>query len=63
MKLFFTDRFKKRFDKLPAKVKMQFEKRVALFIENPVHPTLRNHPLKNKSLRADSAGLGLAGEF
>lgn len=46
MKVVFTERFKKRFQKLPLKIQRQFEKRLAIFIQNPSHPSVKNHPLK-----------------
>lgn len=46
MNVFFSDYFKKRFFKLPPKIKIQFEKRLQIFIKNPAHPLLRSHPLK-----------------
>lgn len=40
--------FKKQFKKLPQKLQDQFEERLRLFLEDPVHPQLRVHPLKGK---------------
>lgn len=56
MKIFFTDRFKKRFNKLSQKVQKQFEERIGLFVENPTNPILKMHPLKGNlvGLRAFS---------
>lgn len=38
-------RFKKQYKKLPAKVQLQFKKRLALFVENKRHPLLSVHRL------------------
>ena len=46
MQIYFTQRFKKRFAKLPVKIQSQFGKRIDLFLENPNHQQLQNHPLK-----------------
>lgn len=56
MNISFTDRFKKRFNKLSPKVRKQFEERIEFFIENPSNPILRMHPLKGNlaGLRAFS---------
>lgn len=45
MQVILTARFRKRFEKLPPKVRKRFEDRLALFLREPFHPTLRNHPL------------------
>lgn len=56
MKVFFTDSFRKRLQKLPPKAQRQFEKRLDIFLKNPSHPLLRVHPLKGNltGLRAFS---------
>lgn len=46
MHILFTDGFKKRFSKLPQKIQRRFQKRLELFIKNPVNPILRMHILK-----------------
>lgn len=50
MEIVFSSQFKKRFEKIPAKVQNQFEKRIELFLENPNHPSLKVHPLKGNLL-------------
>ncbi len=45
MKIILDDRFVKRFDKLPKKIKEQFQERRDLFLKNPFHPLLDNHAL------------------
>ena len=37
--------FKKEFKKLNKKVRLEFEYRVKLFLEDQFHPILNNHPL------------------
>lgn len=46
MEIIFTERLKKRFNKLPAKIQRQFENRLEIFIKNPQNPLLKIHPLK-----------------
>lgn len=41
MKITFTERFKKRYEKLNDKEKVQFKNKLNLFIQNPLHPSLR----------------------
>ncbi|MEK9154279.1 MAG: type II toxin-antitoxin system mRNA interferase toxin, RelE/StbE family [Patescibacteria group bacterium] len=41
----FDRTFEKKFAKLPEKVREQFKKRKDLFIDEPNHPLLNNHPL------------------
>ena len=45
MKVEFHRNFEKLYIKLPAKVKQRFEERLTLFLEDPLDPTLRDHPL------------------
>lgn len=45
MQIVRTKIFKKNFDKLPSKIKMQFNERFLLFLENSSNPLLRNHAL------------------
>lgn len=56
MELFLTERFKKSFQILPVHVRKHFKKRVALFLKDPFHPSLKSHPLKGNlvGLRAFS---------
>ena len=50
MQVFFNERFKKHFQKLPAKIQKQFHGRLELFLRNPMHPQLRSHPLRGNLL-------------
>ena len=56
MNITFTDKFKKRFEKLPVKIQKKFEERVDVFVKDSFSPLLRIHPLKGNliGLRAFS---------
>lgn len=41
----YSKKFVKEFEKLPTKLQRKFQERILLFIKNPNHPLLRNHPL------------------
>ncbi len=45
MKIHLHKNFEKKFRKLQPGVKQKFRERRDLFLENPFHPLLRNHPL------------------
>jgi len=47
-----------QFKKLPKKQRSSVESAIELFLQNPHHPTLRNHPLKGEwqKYRSISAG-------
>lgn len=42
--------FEKRFKKLPQHIQTKTKQRLVLFLENPFHPQLNNHPLKGSYL-------------
>jgi len=42
--------FKKRYKKIPTKIRRQFEERLRLFAKEPFHPILNNHPLTGDRL-------------
>jgi addiction module RelE/StbE family toxin len=46
MDLVFHKQFKKKFKKLPAKIKRQFYERIELFSVNKNHEILNNHSLE-----------------
>jgi addiction module RelE/StbE family toxin len=46
MDIFFTDRFKNRFNKLPKDIQDKFQGRLDLFLSNPRSASIKNHPLK-----------------
>lgn len=50
MEVFFNERFRKCFQKLPTKIQKQFHERLKLFLLNPMHPQLRSHPLHGNLL-------------
>ena len=45
MKVILNGDFKKRYKKLHDEERRRFQKRRDLFLKNPVHPLLNNHPL------------------
>ena len=42
--------FKKRYKKIPIKIRRQFDERFRVFVEEPFHPILNNHPLTGDRL-------------
>lgn len=46
MQIRFGRKFNKQYDKTDKKIKDSFDKKIKLFIQNPLNPQLRNHPLK-----------------
>jgi addiction module RelE/StbE family toxin len=58
MNVDFTKSFNKQFEKLPRKTQEQAKTAVALFLDDAVAPSLRNHALKGAWLgyRSISAG-------
>ncbi len=51
MKIFFTNRFKKSYKKLPEKMKERVKKQLRLFEENSSPPSLQNKKMKGDSNR------------
>jgi len=45
MNIIFHKNFEKKFIKLSSRIQESFRKRRDLFLENPLHPQLNNHPL------------------
>lgn len=45
MKIDYTDKFEKQYQKLPSKIKIRTEKQEKLFRNNPFHPSLRTEKL------------------
>jgi len=45
MRIILHRNFEKKFVKLSPKLKERFKERRNLFLENPLHPQLNNHPL------------------
>ena len=46
----FHRNFEKQYKKLKVSEKKKAQKRLLLFLQNPYHPVLNNHPLKGKYL-------------
>lgn len=48
VKIDYSKTFTKQLKKAPLKIKIAFRKRLELFIKEPLHPLLRNHPLTGR---------------
>lgn len=48
MKVSYTKNFIKKSKKLDQTVRLKLLQRITLFIDNPLHPSLRNHVLTGK---------------
>ncbi|MBI4548150.1 MAG: type II toxin-antitoxin system mRNA interferase toxin, RelE/StbE family [Ignavibacteriae bacterium] len=48
MRYAFTKQFRRQYQKLPIKLRDQFDERLQLFMADPTLPQLRVHPLKGK---------------
>ena len=48
MDIITSNKFDKKFLKLPTKIRVQFSERLKIFVENPQDPMLKNHPLHGK---------------
>jgi mRNA-degrading endonuclease YafQ of YafQ-DinJ toxin-antitoxin module len=46
--IIFSDRFERKLQEVPDEIKAAFADTLEMFNEEPNHPTLRNHPLKEK---------------
>lgn len=46
MKIEYSKKFVKQYEKADIKIREAFSKRLQLFLKNPLHPQLKNHPLK-----------------
>ena len=46
LKLTYTERFQKHYVKLSGEEKRQFRKKLAVFADNPLHPSLRTKRIK-----------------
>ena len=56
----FHKNFEKKFEKLPAKTQKQFYKKLELFLSNPFHKSLNNHPLHGEF--EDSRSINITGD-
>lgn len=48
MQLNFSPRFKRAYQKLPSHIQDDFDSRIAVFIKDPRHSTLKTHKLKGR---------------
>lgn len=46
LKITYSDRFKKHYKKLSADEKSQFRRKLVIFADNPLHPSLRTKRIK-----------------
>ncbi len=53
--------FEKKLKKLPKKLREKVKERLLLFLENPFHSLLDNHPLKGKYL--DYRSINITGDW
>jgi len=42
----FTDAFRKQYKKADKRIQKSFDERLKIFLQNPMNPYLRNHPLR-----------------
>lgn len=49
MRLCFTERFLKLYQKLPHEIRRRADKQMQLLLENPRHPSLRFHKMKGST--------------
>ena len=61
MQINFAKRFKKRYDKADAKIKTAFDKRFAIFQQDPLYSLLNNHALTGKY--AGSRSIDVTGDW
>lgn len=57
----FSKRFDKQFKKSPLEIKIAFKKRLKLFIQDPLGPQLRNHPLRG--VLQDHKSINITGDW
>lgn len=50
MRVRFSKKFAKQYDKTNSKIKKSFDNRLKLFLQNQFHPLLNNHALSGKFL-------------
>ncbi|MBN2328061.1 MAG: type II toxin-antitoxin system mRNA interferase toxin, RelE/StbE family [Candidatus Omnitrophica bacterium] len=46
MQIYFTDRFKKQYQALPEQIQKRTDKKLALLLNYPQHPSLRLHKMR-----------------
>jgi len=55
--IYYADNFIKQFKKLPLEIKKLVESKAEIFKNNPLHPSLRLHPLKGKLINLWSVSI------
>ncbi len=50
MKISYGKKFTKQYNKAPAQIKKNFNQKIKLFLQSPLHPILNNHSLAGKLL-------------
>ncbi|PIS05109.1 MAG: hypothetical protein COT81_02995 [Candidatus Buchananbacteria bacterium CG10_big_fil_rev_8_21_14_0_10_42_9] len=58
MKIVFHRNFEKQYKKLRLAEKKRFKQRKDIFLQNPYHPLLNNHPLRGKYKGYRSLSIG-----
>jgi addiction module RelE/StbE family toxin len=48
MKIAYHPKFIRQYNKLPEDLKIEIKEKIALFEQNPLHPSLKNHKLHGK---------------
>jgi addiction module RelE/StbE family toxin len=57
----FHKNFEKKFEKLSVKTQKQFYKKLEIFLSNPFHDSLNNHPLRGEF--KDSRSISITGDI
>lgn len=50
MRVLYSSRFRKNYEKLPKKIRDQFDERLKIFCSDSKHPLLKDHALKGNLL-------------
>lgn len=58
MRITYTKRFSKQFNKLHTNIRKKFQERMKLFIKNPKDPILRNHELRGNLIGIKAFSVG-----
>lgn len=61
MKIFYKDKFDKKFRKLNPKIQNQFYERLSIFITNRYHPILNNHRVEKRF--AGCRSINITGDY
>ncbi|TSC88287.1 MAG: Uncharacterized protein G01um10147_192 [Microgenomates group bacterium Gr01-1014_7] len=61
MQINFAKKFKKRYDKADVKIRTAFDKRFAIFLQDPFYSLLNNHALTGKY--AGSRSIDVTGDW